>query len=505
LVDSSPCHTCCPLDCQVTEWTLEVSCGRPRPDGSLQEVTCGPEPGIRRYRRNVIPGNECGAPCPVGVTGSTQYKDVTCYPKLPCCPVNCTMSDWTVSECFGCGILSVAWKSRQITQLPACGGSTCCDIDCAKFVQIRCPNPKPCPQTPCVYGPFGDWDNCPGSCHALGAAPNKRCRLAPLVEGPSDCPPSRSDCEECNGQCCPVNCEVGDWGGWGQCSASCGHGLQLRTRKITTAQSCSGAACPVLKEFQSCEAPSCPVDCVVSDWSYWTLCPSCAVGGVGNVSERFRTILRQPSGGGVGCPTERYQSKSCPNLPCDRDCTVDLWGQWSGCSVRFGDGFKSRTRTTQQTKVGQGMDCPPLLETEWCYLPPPPTCIVGPPSDEPCPVTCQVAGAPIPTFIRHRGGRPLTVADTGATLEVCPGMDEQVPCILPCCPVDCIVENWGQWSDCIDGVRNRTRSIISQPTCGGAACPSCYLEKDDCPYVPPTNECERGEACEDGFTTMTAE
>jgi len=89
--------------------------------------------------------------------------------------------------------------------------------------------------------------------------------------------------------------------------------------------------------------------------------------------------------------------------------------------------------------------------------------------------------------------------------EACPQQNEQVPCLsLPCCPFDCVVSTWGPWGECIDGVRNRTRTVITQASCNGVPCPTCFLEKDNCLYVPPPNECEYGQACEEGFSTDVA-
>lgn len=497
LDDSKPCSYCCPIDCQVTDWAIDVQCGQPNAAGVLVEIPCGPNPGTRRWKRTITPGNSCGAQCP-----NDTVKLDSCYPKNPCCAVDCQLGEWSFSPCFGCGLLSVQWKSRQITVAPACGGEPCCDLDCAKFRQVRCPTSQvtPCPQTPCIYAPFGDWDNCPASCLAPGGTPNQRCRHGPLIEGPVDtCPSELKDCEECSNDCCPVNCEVSVWGQWGSCSASCGHGLRSRFRTPTTDASCHGAPCPILQEFQSCDGPACPIDCVISDWSAWTLCPSCAIDGAANSSTRYRPILVQPQHGGAACPSDRLQSNPCPNTPCDRDCVAGPWSAWGDCSVLCGDGFELRTRAVAVTPVGQGMACPPLLQTQWCYHSCP-HCVYGPPTDLPCPVSCVDPTAPQPRFIRRRTA-DLVRASDNATITVCPVQDEPVPCVLPCCPQDCVVSSWGPWGDCIDGVKNRTRSVVSQPTCNGALCPTCYLEKDVCTYTPPTNECEYGQACEEGFSS----
>lgn len=74
----------------------------------------------------------------------------------------------------------------------------------------------------------------------------------------------------------------------------------------------------------------------------------------------------------------------------------------------------------------------------------------------------------------------------------------------PPTPVDCVVSEWGAWSDpawlaCADGMQSRsivrTRTIVTQPANGGAACPSLVetqAQTRACPgmatlsWTPPT-------------------
>lgn len=67
----------------------------------------------------------------------------------------------------------------------------------------------------------------------------------------------------CNGGSCaltpvpPVDCAVSDWGASGDCSVTCGGGVQTFTRSIVTDASCGGAACPALSETRTCNEQAC--------------------------------------------------------------------------------------------------------------------------------------------------------------------------------------------------------------------------------------------------------
>ncbi len=54
--------------------------------------------------------------------------------------------------------------------------------------------------------------------------------------------------------------------------------------------------------------------------------------------------------------------------------------------------------------------------------------------------------------------------------------------LCSCCnggqPVNCVVSEWSPWSECVDGVQSRTRTIITPPANGGTACPPLYEERE---------------------------
>ena len=78
----------------------------------------------------------------------------------------------------------------------------------------------------------------------------------------------QSEAAACNERPCPVDCEVGAWGGWGPCSTSCGPGRRTRARSVTQTADHSGAECPALEDEEDCDADAaCPVDCARGEWS----------------------------------------------------------------------------------------------------------------------------------------------------------------------------------------------------------------------------------------------
>jgi hypothetical protein len=57
-----------------------------------------------------------------------------------------------------------------------------------------------------------------------------------------------------------VDCAVGPWGVWSQCSKSCGGGTKVRGRNVTTPVTAPGQACPALSQKRPCGTKTCPPD-----------------------------------------------------------------------------------------------------------------------------------------------------------------------------------------------------------------------------------------------------
>ena len=55
----------------------------------------------------------------------------------------------------------------------------------------------------------------------------------------------------------PVDCQVGVWTQWSECSATCGNGIETRNRNVTTQTVNEGKECPHLNESRACNTNPC--------------------------------------------------------------------------------------------------------------------------------------------------------------------------------------------------------------------------------------------------------
>jgi len=132
------------------------------------------------------------------------------------------------------------------------------------------------------------------------------------------CPPLYER-EVCNEDDCPVDCRLGDWGGWSSCSADCGGGVKQRARPVLKDSANGGNACEQSSDTQSCDIESCDVPCVLSDWSEWSLCSKACGGGT---QSRTKSILTPESG--TGECWEEHASARLNHKPCDHQPCADV-------------------------------------------------------------------------------------------------------------------------------------------------------------------------------------
>lgn len=145
------------------------------------------------------------------------------------------------------------------------------------------------------------------------------------------------------------DCDVSEWREQ-TCSATCGGGKILSTRSIIVHEVGGGMACPLLESQKSCNTDPCPVDCQVGEWGGWSQCSAECGGGV---RERTRDILTPASHGGEPCPATDDET-SCHMGSCDSNCELAKWSSWSGCSKACGGGVLRRERRIETPPRGTG-------------------------------------------------------------------------------------------------------------------------------------------------------
>lgn len=71
--------------------------------------------------------------------------------------------------------------------------------------------------------------------------------------------------------------------------------------------------------------------------------------------------------------------------------------------------------------------------------------------------------------IQTRTRTVITAPENGG--NACGVLTESRACVTPLPPVNCVVSDWSEWSDCVNGAQTRTRTILVSPENGGTSCP----------------------------------
>lgn len=143
----------------------------------------------------------------------------------------------------------------------------------------------------------------------------------------------------------PVDCVVSDWSDWSDCTASCGGGIQVRTRTVLVPAANGGAACPELEEYRACNEQ----ECCESDWfigEYGECSAECGGG------EQVRVVECRDCEGNVLPDGDCAGEKPTTSAACNESaCCENDWfvGEYGDCSVDCGEG--------EQTRVVECRDC----------------------------------------------------------------------------------------------------------------------------------------------------
>jgi len=172
------------------------------------------------------------------------------------------------------------------------------------------------------------------------------------------------------------DCEVDDRWKEPACPVTCGGGVQVLTREVRIhpgtgtdgsdkdglespkASWDRGHECPALEAKQSCNEHRCPTDCGLADWEEWSRCTVTCGGGI---RERLREIVMHPTPDGNPCELT-LESVLCNAAPCDSDCVLSEWADWSlTCTKMCGSGQVTRVKTLVEAARGGGT-CPTFYD-----------------------------------------------------------------------------------------------------------------------------------------------
>eukprot|EP00192_Tetraselmis_astigmatica_P001340 CAMPEP_0117696850 /NCGR_PEP_ID=MMETSP0804-20121206/28894_1 /TAXON_ID=1074897 /ORGANISM="Tetraselmis astigmatica, Strain CCMP880" /LENGTH=2321 /DNA_ID=CAMNT_0005511019 /DNA_START=558 /DNA_END=7525 /DNA_ORIENTATION=- len=219
---------------------------------------------------------------------------------------------------------------------------------------------------------WGPWQACSRDCGG-GVALRERTVLVEPAGGGAACPPLVDE-QACATEPCDLHCSVSPWGQWGQCSARCGSGFPDPYRYVLDVPS-GGGTCPELIQQRRCFVPTeqCyqDSDCQLGQWGGWSECSKPCGGGT---QTRTREVVVPQLGSGRPCSVTE-EVRPCNIQQCSEECMVSEFGRWGRCDSACGPGQQQRRRTIISVpSTGATAQCPPLEETRPCTSSP---CALG--------------------------------------------------------------------------------------------------------------------------------
>ncbi|PIO37775.1 hypothetical protein AB205_0076550, partial [Aquarana catesbeiana] len=209
-----------------------------------------------------------------------------------------------------------------------------------------------CSDVQCPQWKTGDWSDCLVTCGKGHKHRQTWCQFGETRVNDRDCNPETKpiSVQTCQQQEC-ASWQVGPWG---QCTAACGAGYQMRAVKcvvgaygaVVDDSECNAATRPT--DTQDCETAACPgipetkqIVHSKTQWRFGSWTPCSATCGKGT---RMRYVSCRDDQGSVA------DESACSHLPkpsATEVCTVTPCGQWkamewSSCSVSCGQGKAMR-------------------------------------------------------------------------------------------------------------------------------------------------------------------
>uniref|UniRef100_A0A7M5V4H0 VWFA domain-containing protein n=1 Tax=Clytia hemisphaerica TaxID=252671 RepID=A0A7M5V4H0_9CNID len=318
----------CPIDGYWGEWSDFSTCSK----------TCGK--GTYYRTRKCVDQKYGGKDCE---GKDTHYKD--CHVKY--CPIDGYWGEWssfsTCSETCGKGKY---YRTRKC--LGQSYGGKYCSGDDKEYDDCHV---KYCP----INGYWGSWSEystCDKTCGKGTYYRYRKCEGKNY--GGKDCEGKDKEYKSCHIiEYCPIDGSWGHWSDYSECSATCGKGYQIRTRKCLH-QKYSGKYCEGYdKEKKYCQVKYCPVDGYWGSWSAYSKCS--ATCGKGTYY-RYRKCEGKKYGGKDCEGSDKHYADCNSGVYCPVGGKWSSWSAYSKCSKTCGIGTYYRTRTCEGQKHG-GKDC----------------------------------------------------------------------------------------------------------------------------------------------------
>lgn len=357
----------------IARWAPEAASGpAPRREASLHRRGA---PLWMTFNRTASesPPRRLGRPsaCQAIQVELHQCDGGPCDKVLPS-PLSCAWSDWSEWSACSCG--GSHRRDRSIAIPGGFGGMPC---------QGSSTQAQPCSASDCVLkkavdcqlGSWTDWSDCTKSCQG-GQQSHTREIIRQQNGLGAFCSDSLQETRICNTDICPgrgpVDCKWSGWSQWTTCTVSCGMGTKRRSRNVQVSPKNGGRLCQPLtsEEAVNCgkACGSAAVDCLWSVWTQWSRCSKSC--GQGQ-TQRVRHIAREPQSGGIGCRGVFEDFRSCQVTSCSaggQDCSFGMWSAWGACSAPC-NGHHSRARVVASVAVDGGNPCAgPTLEITPCNV-----------------------------------------------------------------------------------------------------------------------------------------
>ncbi|CAG2194239.1 Hemicentin-1,Neurotrypsin,Scavenger receptor cysteine-rich domain superfamily protein,Coadhesin,Adhesion G protein-coupled receptor B3,Thrombospondin-2,Thrombospondin-1,Mucin-like protein,Scavenger receptor cysteine-rich type 1 protein M160,Scavenger receptor cysteine-rich type 1 protein M130,A disintegrin and metalloproteinase with thrombospondin motifs adt-1,Adhesion G protein-coupled receptor B1,Deleted in malignant brain tumors 1 protein [Mytilus edulis] len=306
--------------------------------------TCGS--GTRhRTRRCNTPFPAFGGSSCTGDSGHSQ----TCSGSS--CPVNGnwgSWSDWTI--CSSSCDSGHQTRSRLCNEpAPSSNGAYC---NGKSFEVLNCSIAR------CTvngnWGSWSDWTVCSSSCDYGHQTRSRMCNNPAPSSNGVYCNGKPFEVLNCNLTKCTVDGSWGEWSMWSECNATCGGGVQKRTRYCNNPYpSAGGAACSGIDDqILICAEVNCPVIGAWSEWGVWSLCSASC--GTGNRTRGRLCDNPPPSYGGEYCNGNTLDSDTCNTHECPIDGEWSEWSSWDICSVTCNGGVQDRHRKCDHPQPSNG-------------------------------------------------------------------------------------------------------------------------------------------------------